>query len=123
MERDIGSPRLPPIPPPTNQPALRLQKQIEIQNFARLRDRPRTLTMHLACPETRLRGSIALAASLSLVSLLLPPVVAAEPIDFDRLIRPILSDNCFSCHGPDGDQRQADLRLDRRDEAVRSGAI
>lgn len=47
-----------------------------------------------------------------------------EPtIDFDRQIRPLLSDNCFSCHGPDAAQRKADLRLDLRDAAVANGAI
>ncbi|MEO1860292.1 MAG: PSD1 and planctomycete cytochrome C domain-containing protein [Verrucomicrobiales bacterium] len=44
---------------------------------------------------------------------------AAEKIEFNRDVRPILADNCFQCHGPDVKARKAKLRLDQKEGATR----
>ncbi len=42
----------------------------------------------------------------------------APTVDFSRDIQPILSDNCYFCHGPDSGKRKGDLRLDRLDPKI-----
>jgi len=64
------------------------------------------------------------AQGLALVALGLQ--VSAEPVRFNRDVRPILADRCFACHGFDATTRKAGLRLDVREEALRpakSGAV
>lgn len=61
--------------------------------------------------------------SLFLVATILAPrAVGASPAaagpDFNRDVRPILSDNCYACHGPDAQARKAGLRLDAKDGAL-----
>ncbi len=48
---------------------------------------------------------------------------AFAQIRFNQQVRPLLSDKCFFCHGPDASKREADLRLDLLEEAIGVGAI
>ncbi len=51
------------------------------------------------------------------------PATAAEKLEYNRDVRPILADHCFACHGADSAARKADLRIDKRDAAIDMGAI
>src|SRR5436309_2767362 len=53
----------------------------------------------------------------------LAPGQAAAPVLFNRDVRPLLSDRCFACHGPDKAHRKAGLRLDVREGALAEGAV
>ncbi len=57
--------------------------------------------------------------SLTLLAAALLPVAASAQVGFNREIRPIMSDTCFKCHGPDKTSRMMDLRLDIREEAIK----
>ena len=56
--------------------------------------------------------------SLILLFAALVQIANAEPISYNRDIRPILAENCFACHGPDKASREARLRLDLREVAI-----
>ncbi len=62
-------------------------------------------------------------ATLLVTLVAVPSVHGEEPLQYNRDIRPILAENCFACHGADSAARKADLRLDRREDAIDMGAI
>ncbi len=65
-------------------------------------------------------GTLACALWLSAAA---PASAATRKIDFNRDIRPILSDNCYACHGPDEKARKGKLRLDVAESALAKHAV
>ena len=60
-----------------------------------------------------------LVALLVILSVL-PVSLVSETVNFQRDVRPILSDKCFHCHGPDKASRMAGLRMDVRESMFAS---
>lgn len=75
----------------------------------------------LSKPRVRFRSTLSIvivliASNLSCGSQLL--AYADDSIDFQSQVKPILSDHCFACHGPDAQHREAELRFDQLDSVV-----
>jgi len=70
-----------------------------------------------------LRQTAAILGLFITGSLFGAPAKPAARLEYNRDIRPILSDNCFLCHGPDKNTRKAGMRLDIREEALAKKAF
>lgn len=81
----------------------------------------------------RLASLVPLGALMTVVGTGLGPAAAAEPgrpsgkpnynVNYSRDIQPVFANHCYACHGPDAESRQADLRLDVRDVAVKEAIV
>ncbi|MCY2996063.1 MAG: DUF1553 domain-containing protein [Planctomycetota bacterium] len=77
------------------------------------------MTKDDAMQQTKLSFGI----TLGLLLVLGRSAAADDSLGYNRQIRPILAEHCFACHGPDSASRKADLRLDRREAALKAQAF
>ena len=80
-----------------------------------------TMPRMLSCRVVVANGLMLLSGLIAVT--LAEPIRGAEPtvagkVSFDRDVRPILSNHCWKCHGPDAKERKAGLRLDQLDSAT-----
>ena len=64
-----------------------------------------------------------LYSAIALFALMISAANAQDKLSFNRDIRPILSDKCFHCHGPDENARESGIRLDTREGALDANSI
>lgn len=69
------------------------------------------------------RFSTPVLSAIVFVVVLAQRSFAGDSISFPQDVRPILSEHCFACHGPDQETREAGLRLDNAESAIETGAI
>lgn len=78
----------------------------------------------LIAPNSSLDAALRIFTFVIVAILSRPMGLGAEnEIEFNRDIRPLLSDNCYLCHGPDAEERKADLRLDVQADAHKSAIV
>src|SRR6266508_3173132 len=65
-------------------------------------------------------GAVLLSSGIASTSV---AAKSPEKLSYNRDVRPVLSDNCFFCHGPDQNKRKGKLRLDVREEAIAKKAV